>query len=180
MYEDEIWKQIEDLPYEVSNYGRFKSHVCDRDHKTKIIKGAISKNGYIVVSICGKRVYLHRLVAYYFVEGYRDGLFVNHKDLNKTNNHWTNLEWVTNRENVIHAWANNAYDCSKLGWKYSEEQKDQKRESSPLRKQVLNTSTGEIYRSVRELAEKLGSDCSGLSKQIRKNRPHKGILYTYI
>jgi len=31
---------------------------------------------------------------------------VNHKDLNKSNNHYSNLEWCDHKENVQHAWDN--------------------------------------------------------------------------
>jgi hypothetical protein len=46
----------------------------------------------------------HRLVAKYFCskpENY-ESLTVNHKDGNKLNNKWTNLEWVTAKENIEH------------------------------------------------------------------------------
>lgn len=46
---------------------------------------------------------VHRLVATYFVDGYREGLEVNHKDGNKENNLYTNLEWVTSQRNTEHA-----------------------------------------------------------------------------
>lgn len=50
-----------------------------------------------------KRFFVHRLVAYHFVDGYQDGLVVNHKDGNKLNNEADNLEWVTRSENDLHA-----------------------------------------------------------------------------
>jgi hypothetical protein len=44
------------------------------------------------------------LVAAAFIGGGLPRQHVNHKDGVKTNNHVSNLEWCTPRENVIHAW----------------------------------------------------------------------------
>ena len=49
-----------------------------------------------------KRYLVHRLVAEYFVDGYFEDAVVNHKDSNTLNNNYTNLEWVTQKENVQH------------------------------------------------------------------------------
>lgn len=45
----------------------------------------------------------HRLVAMAYCEGYAKDLTVNHIDGNKTNNHYTNLEWVSRKQNLEHA-----------------------------------------------------------------------------
>lgn len=51
--------------------------------------------------------YVHRLVARVFHERTEYcGTEVNHIDGNKLNNHYTNLEWVTRKQNVQHAIAN--------------------------------------------------------------------------
>lgn len=46
---------------------------------------------------------IHRLVALYFLKKVIGKEHVNHIDGNKTNNHVTNLEWVTPSENQLHA-----------------------------------------------------------------------------
>lgn len=65
--------------------------------------------GYRKVEIMNRgvtsRYYVHRLVAYEYCDGYAHGLVVNHKDGNPSNNHYTNLEWVTQKQNVRHAIA---------------------------------------------------------------------------
>lgn len=43
---------------------------------------------------------IHQLVGKYFVDGYFEGAEIDHKDKNRHNNHYTNLEWVTHQENI--------------------------------------------------------------------------------
>ena len=50
----------------------------------------------------GKNVSIHRLVARAYCTGYRDGMVVNHIDEDKHNNSAANLEWCTQRENVLY------------------------------------------------------------------------------
>lgn len=72
------------------------------------IKGRPTKNGYLRVYLrhneSNKRIdkYIHRLVAEYFVENRDNKRIVNHKDSNRQNNHYTNLEWCTQKENLQH------------------------------------------------------------------------------
>lgn len=57
-----------------------------------------------------RKQYTHRLIAMHFIpnpSGYKQ---VNHKDLNKRNNHIDNLEWVTPKQNMRHAVENGAFD----------------------------------------------------------------------
>ncbi len=62
----------------------------------------------VVLSLHGKRKYvkIHQIVADQFLGGCPDGLVINHKDGNKHNNNVSNLEFVTNLENIQHAWKN--------------------------------------------------------------------------
>lgn len=86
---------------EVSQYGDVKSH-------GKSIKGEICKNGYKRIHVSDKGVkykfFVHRLVAETFIPNPEKLPCVNHKDGNKLNNCFDNLEWVTYSENQKHAY----------------------------------------------------------------------------
>ena len=73
---------------------------------THPLKPSINHKGYqiVILSIDGKRkgIAVHTLVARAFCDGYKNGLTVNHKDGNKLNNKATNLEWMSNKENIKH------------------------------------------------------------------------------
>lgn len=72
-----------------------------------VLSPALNGSGYLMVSLEGKSINLHRLVAQHFLVGYLKGLEVNHIDGNKLNNKSTNLEWVTRSENIKHAFRTN-------------------------------------------------------------------------
>lgn len=61
--------------------------------------------GYASVSFSGQNHLIHRLVAEAFIPNPYNKPQVNHKDGNKRNNSVDNLEWVTARENNLHALA---------------------------------------------------------------------------
>ena len=98
------WRVIPEFPnYSVSENGDVWSH------KRKMmmswsVKIASSTSSYTspVVEIYRKKRKVSRLVAYAFVKNERDNEqfnIVDHIDRDPWNNHYTNLRWVSNREN---------------------------------------------------------------------------------
>lgn len=94
--------------YSVSSLGRVRR---DRRGKSTYI-GRIciphfTLDGYMKVRLtrdCKSKGFLiSRLVGFAFVPGYQPGLKINHKSGIKTDNTPSNLEWVTDSENLRHA-----------------------------------------------------------------------------
>ncbi len=77
------------------------------DNKIKIVKPNNNKQrGYLYARTSNNNFQIHRLVAVNFISNPENKPHVNHRDGNKHNNHHTNLEWVTVRENAQHAIKN--------------------------------------------------------------------------
>ena len=110
---EELWKPIEGYEdYEISSLGRVKSlarmtttgnrSVPERIRTPNVMKGyhciALRKDKKIKV------FRIHRLVIEHFGEKQPSEEYqVNHIDGDKSNNCIDNLEWVTPRENTLHA-----------------------------------------------------------------------------
>lgn len=100
----ERWKVIEDWPmYEVSDYGRVRKTGDETCKSAKI--GSITSQGYLMVTLSDyertKKSQTHRLVAAAFIPNPENKPFVNHIDEVRHHNHYTNLEWVNQSENII-------------------------------------------------------------------------------
>jgi len=120
---DEVWLPVMgyENDYLVSNYSRVLSIKFNKE--VLLIPSVITKKKrYKKISLLlnGKRKYfnIHRLSAINFVPNPLKLPEVNHKDKDRENNHTSNFEWATNRENNRHKHKNGAYTSSFMGVTY--------------------------------------------------------------
>ena len=95
---DEVWKEISfgDGYYFISSKGRVIS-LCY--NQPRVLKPYLC-NDYLCVSIYGHDRRINRLVADAFIDNPENKPIAHHKDHNKLNNHYSNLEWATPKENI--------------------------------------------------------------------------------
>lgn len=108
----EFWKPIKDWEdaYLISNLGRVFSIKFQ-----KPIAIQVSNHGYCTADLFTRRkgvvrrkkIYVHREVAKCFVPNPDNKEYVDHIDADKTNNVYTNLQWVSNSENVKKGYLQN-------------------------------------------------------------------------
>jgi hypothetical protein len=155
----EIWKDIPELggKYQCSNYGRIRRVNKDsRCVKHKLLKTQKNRTGYVYVNpTTTYRKLVHRIVAQLFLDNPDGKVIVNHKDLNKLNNHVDNLEWVTNSENSKHA-----NDNGRLG---------------RMHLTVIDNSTGIVYRSLIDACRSIGLPYKYTALNLKKLGTYKNL-----
>lgn len=178
---NEIWLPIVGYEgiYEISNFGRVKSLQRTVEHhgaKSGLYNKAekilspqkhSTKGGYYEVCLWrenkSKNFKLHRLVATAFIPNPENKPEVNHKDGDKSNNCVNNLEWVTSKENITHAWNNNLVNSN--------------HRKSPIKW----NETGVCYESVVAASKETGCDRSSIFKVLNGEYTHtKNKTFSYI
>lgn len=106
---EEIWKDIQGYEqfYQISNFGNVKSL-----RHNLIMK--LGKAEYLIATLCkygkSKSFMVHRMTATAFIPNPENKPCINHLDGNKYNNKISNLEWVTYKENMKHAYDIGLYN----------------------------------------------------------------------
>jgi hypothetical protein len=177
----EEWKPVAGYEgfYSISSLGRVRSEFrqvkCGNAMYTvreKILKPFLRSGYYSVVFMSGSsrqnRV-IHRLVAEAFLEKIPGKPYVNHLDTCKTNNHVTNLQYVTQLENVRHSYALGRYQAT-----YKSKSK------TVMQLSMDGKDIIKIWPSTME-AHRHGFDTNGVSRVARFEQSHyKGFLWRYV
>lgn len=124
IYCEQIWKPVvgyEGL-YEISNMGNLKGLIISkRFREPRILTPTKNKFGYMrCPRLCGKndrpkQPFIHVLVARAFLGPIPPSKEINHIDGNKAHNWVENLEYVTRKENMVHAVKNGLRDGIRRG-----------------------------------------------------------------
>ncbi len=169
---NEIWKPVfgyEGL-YEVSSNGNVRrvertiSYPCrwgcnaTRKYSQSMMKQHLLKNGYFAVTLSNgkdKRIeYVHRLVAESFCFKPEGKNIVNHKDENKKNNNYKNLEWTDYYGNIH--WSIDSYRHShnspipSTGYKYISKYKNKSKDGE---KEYFKVRVGDKQRNATTIEE---------------------------
>lgn len=129
------------------------------------------KSGYVTAGITGLGTcYIHRLVAQAFIPNPKNKKCVNHIDANKQNNHVSNLEWCTYKENMEH------YAKCPLYVNYSPNGENFKGKN---KRKVIDTKTGIIYDSVLEASKKTKIHYLALKRALRGIHINKTTIQYY-
>lgn len=156
----EEWRDIPGYEsfYQVSNLGNVRSI---RFNKIRNMKSWDS-NGYRAVELYlnnnGYTVGVHRLVALAFIPNPENKPEVNHKDRNRSNNNVENLEWVTQSENVAHAYRNGVKPRTTY-------------QNQPFQKEILDIIENKKYFSIREASRQTGHKRDTIGRSLDLNIP---------
>lgn len=169
-HDDAAWYNIPGHPnHQVSLRGHVR-------HKKKhnILKPHIDKDGYYRMSLGSvNNVPIHRIACLAIYGEPPEGKTqVNHRDSNRENNHFLNLEWATPSENIKHGVDHGDIDPMK-GLKKAVEAN---------LKSVRIVETGETFESVKKCAEHFGVNPNRISRVLtgsRKGQRLHGCHFEY-
>lgn len=94
----EQWRPVvgHESSHQVSNLGRVRNLLTGN-----LMRGGLNGR-YLMVKVNDARRYIHQLVLEAFHGPRPDGMVSNHKNLDRFDNRADNLEWITQKQNVMH------------------------------------------------------------------------------
>lgn len=171
----EIWRPIVGTKgfIEVSSEGRVRSLLRG---SPRVLKTQEDKKGYHRLRVTIERekmsYKIHREVAKAFIPNPNNLPQVNHKDGNKSNNAVDNLEWISNRDNALHAIENGLWASVIEG---------SHKENESRKRPIIGYFTPGIsmrFESIREAEKYVGS--SHVVDVLKGRRSHvKGWSFQY-
>ena len=176
MNSEEIRKPVRNYEkaYEISNFGNVRSldRLCNdgRIHYGVPLKSQMDRKGYlyVILSKDGKSKHhkIHRLVADAFIYNKDYKPQVNHKNEIKTDNHVSNLEWCTNKENTNYG---------------TRTERMAKKRSKPVKAVNIKTGLVHFFESTMDAQRKKGFIASNVGKCCNgKLKTHHGYRFEYI
>ena len=174
---NEEWRDVVGYEgrYQVSSTGRVKSlkrkDCLGRTIRERMLKPCDNGRGYLYISLSDgtgehKRHYIHRLVGEAFVPNPLEKEDVNHKDENPSNNHASNLEWLTHKENLNYGMRN---------------ERVAKANSKPVAQYTKDGAFIKVWGSAAEVKRQLGFNHSNIIQVAKGNRKTAcGFIWRYV
>lgn len=174
----EEWKDIKGFEgrYMVSNTGKILSLHFKGSKEQKCLKPTANERGYLAVIFYKKskanRFFVHRLVAEAFLEKPVGMNEVNHRDGNKSNNVYTNLEWCTSSQNKRHGARTGLYDGMV---------QTVMKQMKPMIATNLETGEKHIFYSLTDAHNFMGGNKANISKVLHgRGKSCRGYSFQYI
>ena len=169
---EEQWLDISGYEglYQISNFGRVKSFYFKNPRILKPHKVKGYSNVELYKNKKKKQFYIHRLVMENFcpIEN-MNVLDVNHKDEDKSNNHISNLEWMTHKDNLNY------------GSRAEKARMKMQGKNSSRSKKVRCIEKNVIYEALREAERQLGIPATNISKACKgKIKTAGGYHWEYV
>ena len=173
----EEWRDVAGYEgrYQVSSTGRVKSlkrkDCLGRTIRERMLKPCDNGRGYLYISLSDgtgehKRHYIHRLVGEAFVPNPLEKEDVNHKDENPSNNHASNLEWLTHKENLNYGMRN---------------ERVAKANSKQVAQYTKDGAFVKVWGSAAEVKRQLGFNHSNIIQVAKGNRKTAcGYIWKYV
>lgn len=122
----------------------------------KYLTPQLNRYGYLYVTIKSKHFPVHRLVALAFLENKDNKPCIDHIDTNKLNNHYSNLRYVTHKENSNN--KNTICRLKNIGVKYK----------TQYGKKIIDKS-GKLYHSIIEASRETNIPRSNIQYHLKNN-----------
>lgn len=134
----------------------------------KKLKPQTDTDGYLQVRLCygasSRLVFVHRLVAETYLSIPAGCAEVNHIDGNKKNNHVSNLEWCSRRDNMLHA-----HDHGLINTR------------TPIMATDIHTGEQFIFKGQHDAARSLGIDQGNINHALRRDDgTSRGYRFEYV
>ena len=148
----------------------------------KILKQHFNEDGYLCVKLRDNKQHrVHQIVAEAFLEKLDDSHEVDHIDADRTNNHVSNLRFVTHQENIIH--------CIELGNRLVGNTRSKNYNAKPV--EIIDDNNVakrfeclmdacEYIKNIKCLKSSLSSMMSGIRKAFLNNKCYFGFSLRYL
>lgn len=161
---------------EIEKYYRIEEDGAIWSYRQKqYVRQTLNMPGYAYVSIrpVSGMTSVHKMVAQKYLGDCPRGCEISHKDGNKLNNHWTNLEYITHSENQLKAFREHGRELPP-GNRHSPSV-ETKLLMSQAKKKPVYCSDGRQWKSVEECAKAIGKTRVSIYESIRDGFELRGV-----